>query len=336
MKKTLINFVSLRTHASVAVLLFACVLMLADSGSALAQFSGPSLNASTPVNRPVQLTTDPAILYPQGRDIHLAAGDTILVHIYGSPEYSPLAQVTLDGSIQLPLISVIHVDGLTIHQTEKLIAEQLIHAGMYRDPQVSVQLTESPNQVATLSGELKGVVPIRGSKRLFDVIAAGGGFPITASHVVTIHRAGQDEPIVVDLGTDPANSEHANIPVFAGDTIVASRTGVVYMLGAFKTQGAIPLQQNSPLTLMQAASLSGGPGFEGKYGDLRLIRTVGLERKIVRLDIKRVMAGKDPDPVLQADDIVMLPSSVMKAAVKSGGLSTLLGFASILVIATQN
>jgi polysaccharide export outer membrane protein len=40
--------------------------------------------------------------------------------------------------------------------------------------------------------------------------------------------------------------------------------------------------------------------------------------------------------VLQVDDIVFLPSSAMKAAVKSGGLSTLLGFASILLIAMQN
>jgi len=84
---------------------------------------------------------------------------------------------------------------------------------------------------------------------------------------------------------------------------------------------------------MQVAALSGGPGFEGKYGDLRLIRTIGVERKVVHVDIKRVMNGKDPDPVLQTDDIVFLPSDSMKAAIKSGGLGTLLGFASILIVA---
>ena len=61
-------------------------------------------------------------------------------------------------------------------------------------------------------------------------------------------------------------SAQVNIPIFAGDTILVARTGVVYMLGAFKTEGAVPLQQNTPLTLMQAATLAGGPGFEGKYG----------------------------------------------------------------------
>ncbi|HEY8998152.1 MAG TPA: polysaccharide biosynthesis/export family protein [Edaphobacter sp.] len=316
--------------------LILCLSVLAGSGSAFAQFNGPAVAASTPINLPIELTTDPAILYPQQRDIRLGNGDTIQVHIYGSSDYNAQAVVSLDGSVNLPLAGVLHVEGLTIHETEITIAEALVRGGIYRNPQVSVQLTESPNQVATLTGELRSIVPLRGEKRLLDVISAGGGFPQTASHVVTIHRIGQEKPIVVDLGTNPSASMQANIPIFAGDTIVTSRTGVVYILGAFKTQGSIPLMQNSPMTLMQAAALSGGPAFDAKYGDLRLVRTIGVERKIVHVDIKRVMQGKDPDPVLQADDIVFLPTVLMKSAIKSGGLGTLLGFASLLLIAVRN
>jgi len=311
-----------------------CILGLC-SGVAKAQFSGPSLGASTPVNRPVTLTTDPAILFPAEREIHLAPNDVITVHLYGAQDYAPVAKVSLDGSIQLPLIGTVRMEGLTIHEAERLIAERLVTAGMYRNPQISIQLTESPNQIATVTGELHGVVPVIGQRRLFDVLAAAGGLPPTASHIITIQRAGVAQPIVIDLGTDPSQSEKANVPIFPRDTIVVARTGVIYVLGAFKTQGAIPLQQNSPLTLMQVAALSGGPGFEGKYTDMRLIRTMGLERKVVKVDIKRVMNGKDPDPVLQTDDIVFLPSEPWKAAIKSGGLGTLLGFASILLIAVQ-
>jgi len=310
-------------------------LLNASTLIAIAQFSGPALGASTAVNRPVTPTTDPAILFPANREIRLGPGDLLAVHIYGSPDYTPVARVSVDGSVQLPLIGTVHVDGLTLHEAERLIAERLVAAGMYRNPQITLQLTESPNQNATVTGELHGIVPVIGQRRLFDVLAASGGLPPTASHIVTIQRPGIDQPIVVDLGTDPSQSDKANVPIFPRDTVIVSRTGVVYVLGAFKTQGAIPLQQNSPLTLMQVAALSGGPGFEGKYNDLRLIRTVGLERKVVRLDIKRVMNGKEPDPVLQTDDIVFLPSEAWKAAIKSGGLGTLLGFASILLVAVQ-
>jgi polysaccharide export outer membrane protein len=40
-----------------------------------------------------------------------------------------------------------------------------------------------------------------------------------------------------------------------------------------------------------------------------------------------------PDPVLQADDIVFLPTSSVKAAIKVGGLGTLLGVISIMLFA---
>src|SRR6185312_15023060 len=122
-------------------------------------------------------------------------------------------------------------------------------------PQVVIQMTSSPNQVATVTGEMHAVVPIAGQRRLLDVLAAAGGLPPTASHIVTIDRPGIDRPITVDLSTNPERSSMANIPIFAGDTIVIARIGVVYMLGAFKVQGQIALQQNSPLTLLQAAAL---------------------------------------------------------------------------------
>jgi polysaccharide export outer membrane protein len=96
------------------------------------------------------------------------------------------------------------------------------------------------------------------------------------------------------------------------------------------------MQQNAPLTLMQVAALGGGVGFEGKYTDLRIVRTTGVTRSVVKVDIKKVMDGKLPDPVLQADDIVFLPTDKMKAAIKVGGLSTLIGVASVLLYTFHN
>lgn len=302
---------------------------------ARAQFSGPALGSNAGVNHPVAPTTDRAILYPVGREIHIANGDLLTIHIFGALDYAPPVRVGLDGSIQLPLIGNIHLEGLTFHEAQNLIAERLTNAGMYRDPQITIVMTESPNQVVTVTGEMHGVVTVAGERRLFDVLSATGGLPPTASHTITINRPGVDEPIVIDLGTDPSRSAMADVPVFPRDTIVVSRVGSVYLLGAFKTQGPIPIQQNSPLTLMQVAAIGGGTIFEGKLDDMRIIRTIGVERREVHVDIKKVMNGRAPDPVLQADDIVFLPSSSMKAAIKNGGLGTLLGIVSILLIAIR-
>ncbi|HEY6764314.1 MAG TPA: polysaccharide export protein, partial [Candidatus Sulfotelmatobacter sp.] len=65
------------------------------------------------------------------------------------------------------------------------------------------------------------------------------------------------------------------------------------------------------------------------------IRTVGLERKFVTVDINKIFNGKAPDPVLQTDDIVFLPTNAMKAAIKGGGIGTILGIASTVLYASQ-
>ncbi|MDW5265280.1 MULTISPECIES: polysaccharide biosynthesis/export family protein [Acidobacteriaceae] len=300
-----------------------------------AQFSGPAVGITEPVNPEVTPTTDAAILYPDGRDIILRQGDLLTVHLYGMTDYEPSARVSLDGTVQLPLIGRLHVEGLTVHQAESLVAARLTSAGMYRDPQVTIQLTEAPSHTITVTGEVHSIIPVEGQKRLFDILAAAGGLPPTASHIVTIDRPGLSQPIVVNLGTDPAKSASANIPVFSGDTVIVPRVGVVYLLGAFKLQGAIPIQENAPLTLMQVAALGGGTGYQGKLHDLRIIRTEGLNRRVVNVDISKVMDGKAPDPVLQADDIVLLPTSAMKAAIKGGGIGTLVGIGSLLILAAE-
>jgi len=315
-------------------------LLVGGSGTSAvqAQFSGPALGVSATAPQAPVPTTDASILMPGQHDPVVHAGDLLTIRIFGTTDFQSPVRVSVDGTVHLPLIGLVPVAGLTVPRAENLIAQRLVQAGMYLDPQVTVQVTEAATQFATvMGGELHGLVPLTGERRLLDVLAAAGTMPPTASHVITILRAGQAAPIIVDLGTDPAKSAQADIEILPGDKILVSRVGVVYILGAFKTQGAIPLQQNSPLTLMQATALSGGSGFEGKYDDLRIVRTVGLTRTVVKLDIKKVLKGEAPDPVLQADDIVFLPSSAWKAAIKAGGIQAVTSVASLLLIAfSQN
>src|ERR1700754_1250535 len=133
------------------------LLMAISGGVARGQFSGPAPGPSTVINPPVTITTDPAILFPGHRDAYIGTEDLLTVHIYGSVEYGPTARVSLDGTIQLPLIGSVQVQGLTVHQAQELIAQKLVSAGMYRNPQVSIQIVDSPNLIATVVGEVHGV-----------------------------------------------------------------------------------------------------------------------------------------------------------------------------------
>jgi polysaccharide export outer membrane protein len=302
------------------------MLLLMGPHCALAQFSGPATSSTASYNQSLTATTDQAILYPGERDVVLTVGDMISIHLFADADYSTAVRINNDGTVLLPLIGIVHLEGLTVTQAEELIAEKLVADGMYRNPQVTLQITEGPNSVVTIIGEAHAVVPIVGSRRLLDVLSTAGGLPPTASHVITINRPGVTEPIVIDLGTDPLRSSLANIPVYPGDTIVVSRIGIVYMLGSFgSAAGTIPLNPYTPLTLTEATALSGGIKFDGRFSDLRIIRTVGDHRTVAVYNIKKVLNGKVPDPILQPNDIVYLPPVPLKQLITSGGLGTVLG-----------
>jgi len=307
------------------------LLALLASTAARAQFNGPQSLGTSEINRPVTLTTDQTELYPAVQDLVLEPGDLITIKLFADAEYGPTARIAPDGTVLLPLIGVLHLEGLSVTKAEQLIAEKLIADGMYRNPQVNLQIVEGPSSVATVVGEVHGVIPIVGSRRLLDVLSAAGGLPGTASHVITINRPGLDHPIVVDLGTDPTKSAQGDIPILRGDTIIVARVGIVYVLGAFKSSGVVPLNAYTPLTLTELTALSGGYTFEGKYNDCRIIRTVGNTRTVAVYDIKKVLNGKAPDPILQPNDIVYLPPVLIKQALSSGALGTVFGLTSLAI-----
>lgn len=320
-------------------ILLPCVLAeqtSATGSSAPAAQTGSNPLALPPVQSSMQTapgvtatnTTADAILYP-GEDFRLGPGDLISVRLFLVENYSATVRLDEKGNAQLPLIGSVPVGGLSVREAQLLIADRLRQGGFYRQPEVLLQVLQTVNDTALITGEMHVQVPVTEQRNLREVLLSAGGLPANASHTIKIVRQGRKEPIVVDLGTDLASSSAADIPVLPHDIIQITRASVVYVMGAFARQGALPLDQATPLTLMQCAALSGGINFEGKSADLRIIRTYGSERKFVTVNIKRIREGKDPDPVLQANDIVYLPSSSMKAAAKSLGVGGVLGLVSL-------
>jgi polysaccharide export outer membrane protein len=321
-----------------SLLLASCIAAI--PGAARAQ-SDATMGGSTGL-APVQSPTAPtsqtplanqSMLYP-GDDFLLGPGDLVAVRVFLQPDYEATVRLSPEGIVQLPFIGNVTLKGITVREAQTLIAQRLRDGGFFRDPLVILQVLESINGSVIITGEVKYVVPVTGPRRLIDVISTAGGLPANASHTLRIIRAGpdgQEKTIVVNLGADLTASNDAGMLVYPRDIIQVSRAGLVYVLGAFKNQTAVPLDQATPLTLLQLAALSGGIGFEGRYDDLRLIRTQGDKRVVVKVDIKKIRDGKEPDPVLQANDIVFLPTDDMKAMLKNLGVGGLLGIVSLLI-----
>jgi polysaccharide export outer membrane protein len=312
--------------------------LLALCGSSVqAQFIGAAPVSSAGLNVPHKVTTDPEILYPAKREMLLMSGDMLRVNIFGTvPAYEAGARISLDGTVRLPLAGTLRLEGLSLVDAEQAIATRMEELQMYRNPQVTIQLVEGPGHVVTLLGIVHGSFTILGHKRLFDVLAGGGGggtagggggggIPSTASPIIMIDRPGVPDPIVVDLGSDPAHATAANIPIFAGDTITTGDVGGVYIIGAVRTPGVQKLNGLLPTTVLQALSVAGGAVWASKQNETRLIRTVGSERSVVMLPFKKILHGEAADPILQADDIIYVPPSAFKGFFANGVGTALLG-----------
>ena len=326
----------LRALLALITIAAGCVGMAA---SAQIQTSAPSSAPASPSTSAPQAvsaagnlaSSQPmSMLYP-GDDFNLQSGDLISVRVFLQPEYQVTVRVGSDGTAQLPFIGSVPLQGLTVGAAQRLIADRLRQGEFYRDPDVIIQVVDTVNGSVLISGELHAVVPVATNRSLKEVLLTAGGLPAAASHTVKIVRPGMKDPIVVELGTDLAASETANIQVRPHDVIQITRASVIYMLGAFRSQGAFPLDQASPLTLLQIAALGGGINYEGQMDDLRLIRTVGNDRKVIKVDLKKVRDGKADDPILQANDIVYLPTSNSKALLKGLGVGGVLGAVSFLL-----
>lgn len=324
-RRTMKRAVALRGVGLLAIVLGLCF-------NAQAQYNGPPTTIDrSNIGATTALTTDQSLLFPTTPETVLAPGDQITVRLFSDPEYNLTARIAVDGTVVLPLIGTVNLRGVSVNNAERLIADKLEAAGMYRNPQVILQVTEGPTEVVTLGGEMHAVIPVVGSRSLYAAIAAGGGLPSGASRTVTILRPGQQQPLIVDLGNDPLHSAAANIPLFAGDTVVVSRIGIVYVMGEFHTPGVVNMTNYGPLTLTQVSAMVGGPVYDAKYKDLHIIRTVGDHRTVTTLNIKDVLYGKAPDPIMQPNDIVFLPPSAWKESISNGSLGSILGIVSFAI-----
>jgi polysaccharide biosynthesis/export protein len=295
------------------------------SGALAIALLAPAANAQFQGNPPTQLSPQPhpGLIERPGAaaaTLLLQTGDLFQVQVFNVPKFDYRGRLDDKGMVNLPLIGDVHLGGLSVSDAEHELQRVLREREMIKDPQVVITVLESPNNLATITGEVKtpGPVPVYGDKHLLDVISAAGGFTPVASPFLNIYRRGRAEPIQVHLSADASALAPANILIQPGDSIVVARLGVVYVVGATHTQGAIPLKNTSPLTLIEALSLAGGVNFEAAHDKAYILRVQGEERAEIRFDVKRVLQHRDPDTVLQNDDIVLIPSSAMRAALKNG------------------
>ncbi len=246
----------------------------------------------------------------------IAPGEVLEVGEFHTPEFHSVVRVSAAGTVLLPMIDEVPVDGMSELEAARAIAKTLVSRGILNHPQVSVLIMSFVGQDVSVLGEVTrpGVYPYTVHHRLLDMISAASGLSPGAGGVVNIYHRnepGTAHPIPLDPNGTSASGDR-NPELSPGDIVQVTRAGLVYVVGDVIRPGGFIVDPTQEFTVLKALSLAWGPSQNAAVSKALLIREQAGGRTVTALDLKRMLRGKDPDQPIHAYDILFVPDSTAK------------------------
>lgn len=281
-------------------------------------------------------------------DYRMAPKDVIEVVIEDAAELSRNFTISAAGTIPMGYLGPIKVIGLTPDELAKQIADGL--RGRYlKDPKVSVSVKQYNSRSFFIQGAVRapGVYVIEGRPTLFRLISIAGGlqenhgsmaYIIREKKVATAAKTtppsannnGNASGVKAEVNSDESETQaelitaqigglyrgqfEQNVLVEAGDVVTIPQIDVFYVAGEVAAPGSYPLKEGT--TLRQAIVLAQGTLFKAASNRAIIFRDDPSSggRKEIPVDVNAVMSGKSKeDPLIQANDIIMIPNSRVKS-----------------------
>ena len=248
----------------------------------------------------------------------VGAGDVLAVTISGLAQLgvSETASVRIgqEGAILLPTVGQIQVVGQTLEQIAAKISSAY-------SPQYITECTvrvdvESyhPTSVLVL-GEVAspGLVELRRDQRsvLQAVLRTGGPTELASDQVVLIPAADPENRQCFDIANIDGLVQAAQ-PDRLDDLDILwvgrRNSDFVYVQGLVGSPGVVPMMRGTGLSVLQALASVGGTNNIACPTEATLYRKADDGRTArVKIDIKRMIDGKDPDLALLPGDLLLVP-----------------------------
>ena len=251
------------------------------------------------------------------RAYRIGPGDLLEIKVFEVEQLNQVVRVSEDGTVTLPLLGQVRLEGLTQTGVVQQLAG-LLQAKYVKNPQVTVFIKEYKNQQVAVIGavEKPGSYELVGRKNLLQVISQAGGLTDKATDDIFILRDGGNgatSTIEIDLKDLMVNgNQKLNIPIEPNDVInvPVDREIRVFVFGRVTQPGALKFKISEKVTLLKAIAQAGGLAEGAKKSAVTITRKdkTGKEQKI-RVNLGDVLSGKRKDIVLQEGDVVFVPES---------------------------
>jgi polysaccharide export outer membrane protein len=252
----------------------------------------------------------------------IEVGDVISIDIAPAEELSRKIIVQEDGNISFPLIGVTKARGLSTTELEKNIKEDL--SKYVSNPKVTVTIKEFSRRQVFITGEVNSVGSFnyKDDMRLLEFISSIGGFKNDADRKeIKIYRGPSTKRKLHTVNAEEiieSGNFSKDFMLEPGDIIEVSKgSEKVSVLGEIKKPGYYDWDEN--MTLLNLVSKAGGFSDEAKLKKLNIIRIEkdkdGNEiRKIIRINLNKILTGKGPDVPLSPADTIYIPKRSLARA----------------------
>jgi polysaccharide export outer membrane protein len=303
---------------------------LIGQGTCAAAQSGSNSDAA-PKSIAVSEAPVPVHTTPQPDDV-IGPNDSVTIVALESEELSKTWRVTSGGDLELPMVGKTHVEGLTAEKLQNQLGQELkkyIH-----DPHVTVFIAEFRSQPVTVTGAVHrpGTFQTEGSKTLWTVLSMAGGLEHAPGATVTITRqirygevplpgAHSDSTGTYSVATIlvkdvmDTSSPASKLLIQPNDVVdVSSEERMVYIIGEVIKPGAVELVTHDRISMVQLLAAAQGLSklSNARNSQIMRVNSQGLYEKVGTVDLKKLISGKIEDRLLNAGDIVVVPSSTLK------------------------
>ena len=253
-----------------------------------------------------------------GAGYRIGPKDLLEVKVFEVPELNVERRVSDGGSIDLPLLGDFPVAGMTAGEAATGLADLLKEKYMNR-ASVSIVIKEYQDKPVSVLGAVAkpGSLTVSGNWTLLQAISAAGGLtPQAGTRIYVLRRSDNSLSDTLELSTDDLLRNASalwNVPIYPSDVVnVPAKTTVkVSCLGEVKTPGALEFDGGDPLTLLAVIAKAGG--LTDRASKTIHIQRRGPDGKSVEIvaHYGRIVSGREPNPVLEPNDVVIVKESFL-------------------------
>jgi len=244
--------------------------------------------------------------------------DLLTISVFEVPELNITVRVAEDGTIALPLLGVIKVQGLNPLQLENKLAA-LLEKSYLKNAQVTIFIKEYQSQKVSIIGAVQktGDYELIGKQTLLQLLSKAGGITEKAGDKIIVirqYKNGKSASLTIDIDELMLKGiAKLNIPLQADDIVNIPMDTVVgiYVFGQVNNPGHIEMKKSAPLTLLRAIAQAGGFTERARKTSVLITRRENGKEIKIKVNVKKILRGKIPDFILKPNDVIYVKASVL-------------------------